>query len=281
MASVGVTLRNEREAQGRSIEDISQELCLMPSYLRAIEVDDVSSLPGVFFYKNFVRQYAEILGVNPKQLQSDVDVLTAVAEPEAVVADKPIRVPDAILQATNRLDFSRRKLTAPVAALVAAMIAGSVFYSWWKAPAKAAPVSVAAVVVPSVVVPTAIVTPEVVPVTTPVPTAESTEPIVNVTTSTGADGVRRLELNLSASETTWLSISSDGKQIFAGVLHPEETKTLSGLEVARLKVGNAGGLNVQWNGKEIGPLGQKGQVRVVVFTPEGFSILPGNASETL
>ena len=83
MASVGVTLRNEREAQGRSIEDISVELCLMPTYLRAIEGDDVSSLPGVFFYKSFVRQYAGLLGVNPTLLQSDVDTLTTVAEPGA------------------------------------------------------------------------------------------------------------------------------------------------------------------------------------------------------
>jgi hypothetical protein len=87
-------------------------------------------------------------------------------------------------------------------------------------------------------------------------------------------------LNLSASEETWLSISSGGKQIFAGVLEPEETKTVSGLEMARLKVGNAGGLNVQWNGKEIGPIGGKGQVRVVVFTPEGFNILPSGSEES-
>jgi cytoskeleton protein RodZ len=285
MASVGVTLRNEREAQGRSIDDIAQELCLMPTYLRAIEVDDVASLPGVFFYKNFVRQYAGLLGVDPTQLQANVEELTAMAEPETQVKENPIRVPDAIVEAGNRLDFSKRTLTAPLAALAAAMIGGAFFYSWWNTPAKAAPAVVATVVTPAVASPalvSAVNAPESASViTATAPTTESTEPTVNVTTSTGADGVRRLELNLSASETTWLSITSEGKQIFAGVLHPEETKTLSGLEVARLKVGNAGGLNVQWNGKEIGPLGQKGQVRVVVFTPEGFSILPGNSSENL
>jgi hypothetical protein len=117
-------------------------------------------------------------------------------------------------------------------------------------------------------------------VAAPVVAAIPTEPTVNVTTTTGADGVRRLELNLSASEETWLSISSGGKQIFSGVLEPDETKTVSGLEMARLKVGNAGGLNVQWNGKEIGPIGGKGQVRVVVFTPEGFNILPVNSEDS-
>lgn len=273
MASVGVTLRNEREAQGRALEDIAQELCLMPTYLRAIEVDNVAALPGTFFYKSFVRQYADLLGLNTALLQSEVDELVAVAEPAPTVPEKPIRVPDAIVQEANRFDFSRRSLKIPSIALVLALAGGGVFYSWWKQPAKAAAVPVPMTVASAP-------TPAVVPAAAPTPELPS-EPVVNVTSTTGADGVRHLELNLSASETTWLSISSNGKQIFAGVLHPEETKTLSGLDVARLKVGNAGGLNVQWNGKEIGSLGQKGQVRVVIFTPEGFSILPGNSSETL
>lgn len=276
MASVGATLRTEREAQGRVLDDIAQELCVMPTYLRAIEADDVSALPGAFFYKSFVRQYASLLNLNAALLQAEMDALVTASEPESAVPEKPIRVPDAIVQETNKFDFAKRNLTIPSIALVLALAGGAAVYSWWKQPAIAAP---AAAPAPIEIARTA--APEPVAVPEPSEVANVNAPVVNVTTSTGEDGVRRLELNLSASETTWLSITSDGKQIFAGVLHPDETKTLSGLEVARLKVGNAGGLNVQWNGKEIGPLGQKGQVRVVVFTPEGFSILPGNAPETL
>ena len=279
MASVGDLLRNEREAQGRTLEEIAHDLCVMSSYLRAIEADDVASLPGVFFYKSFVRQYADALRVNPATLQVSVDELSSAAESKAAAKENPIRVPDSIVQAGNSLDFSKRRLTTPIAALIAAMIGGSVFYSWWKTPVNASPVPATVTIAQSA--PPAVVTPPTAPDPTPTPAVESAEPTLNVTTSTGDDGIRRLELNLSASENTWLSISSDGKQVFSGVLHPDETKTLSGLEVARLKVGNAGGLNVQWNGKEIGPIGPKGQVRVVVFTPEGFSILPGNAGETL
>jgi cytoskeleton protein RodZ len=257
MTSVGSVLRNAREQQGRAIEEIAQELCLMPSYLRAIEADDLKNLPGAFFYKSFVRQYAGLLSVNLDSLQTEIQVLTALAEPETLVPEKPIRVPDPIAEAANRLDLSSRSWAVPVAALVVALLGGGGIYTWWKQPA--------AVPEPAVV--------------STVPAA-GVEPTVNVTTTTGADGIRRIELNLSASEETWLSISSGGKQIFAGVLEPEETKTVSGLEMARLKVGNAGGLNVQWNGKEIGPIGGKGQVRVVVFTPEGFNILPSGSEES-
>jgi hypothetical protein len=186
--------------------------------------------------------------------------LTATVEPVATEEAKPIRVPDPIAEAANRLDLSNRSWAVPVAALLLAILGGGGFYAWWKQPAAAAPAPVVAKV----------------DLPKPAEAEQPAEPVVNVTTTTGPDGVRRLELNLSASEETWLSISSGGKQIFSGVLEPAETKTVSGLEMARLTVGNAGGLNVQWNGKEIGPIGGKGQVRVVVFTPEGFSILPNS-----
>ncbi len=266
MTSVGTVLRREREAQGRSIEVIAQELCLMPSYLRAIEDDDLANLPGVFFYKSFVRQYAAALGIDANKLQAEIQALTAVSDPEPTIAEKPIRVPDPILEAANRLDLSSRNWLVPVAALLLAILGGAGIYAWWKRPT------------PADEAPVAVTSPVLAAVAATEPAATPDQPTVNVTTTTDANGVRRIELNLSAKETTWLSISSDGKQIFSGILHPAETKTLSGLEVARLTVGNAGGLNVQWNGKEVGPLGASGQVRVVVFTPEGFSILPGNTT---
>ncbi len=74
-------------------------------------------------------------------------------------------------------------------------------------------------------------------------------------------------LNLSATEATWISITSDGKQIFSGMLQPSQTKTVSGLDAAKMKVGNAAGLEVRLNGKAIGPLGARGQVREILFTP--------------
>lgn len=252
MASIGTVLRKAREEQGRTIEEIAQELCLMPSYLRAIEADDLQNLPGAFFYKSFVRQYAGLLGINPNQFRAEVEALTADPEPEVPAApERPIRVPDPIIEAANRLDLSNRSWGVPLAAFLVAILGGGSFYAWYRQP-SAAPVR------------TAVRQQTVV---------KDSEPTVNVTTTTGEDGVKRLVLNLSASEETWLSISSGGKQIFSGILEPDETKTVSGLEMARLKVGNAGGLNVQWNGKEIGPIGERGQVRVVVFTPEGFNIL--------
>ncbi|MEO7145893.1 MAG: DUF4115 domain-containing protein, partial [Bryobacteraceae bacterium] len=89
--------------------------------------------------------------------------------------------------------------------------------------------------------------------------------------SPAADGVR---VNVSATEKTWLSLTADGKHQFSGVLEPSETKMVEGKESARLRVGNAGGVEVLWNGKSIGPLGGRGKICTVLFTKDKYQILP-------
>ncbi len=81
-------------------------------------------------------------------------------------------------------------------------------------------------------------------------------------------------LNLAATEKVWISVTSNGKVLFSGVLEPSQTKVLEAGDHARLLIGNAGGVDVQWKGRSLGPIGPRGQVRIVVLKPEGFEILP-------
>ena len=80
----------------------------------------------------------------------------------------------------------------------------------------------------------------------------------------------RVELALTATEETWLSVSSDGTPVFSGLLEANQTKIIEGKELAELRVGNAAGLEVRLNGKPLGPLGAHGQVRDLAFTSDKF-----------
>lgn len=280
MNSVGVILRTERERRGIKTAEIAEKLCITQRYLRAIEQDDLSSLPGIFFYKSFVKQYAAALGVDETLIQPGLDALTRTVEPLPLpggdpryanqrAEPSPLRDLDPIVRDGNRRYFPDTRMGVPLVALVAMVLATSGFYAWYNTWYNKAPQTSAS--------PVTRVESAAVPVESPavntVVKSDAPPPAVNVTTTTGADGVNHVVLNISATEKTWLSITSDGKQIFSGVLQPSETKTLSGLDAAKLKVGNAGGLEVMWNGKPIGPIGPRGQVRVVLFTPENFHIL--------
>lgn len=79
-------------------------------------------------------------------------------------------------------------------------------------------------------------------------------------------------LDLVAHEATWLSVSSDGKPVFSGILQPNETKSVSGKQFAKMRIGNAAGIEVRLNGKLLAPLGARGQVLIVLFTPDNFQI---------
>src|SRR5580692_1918628 len=99
MTSVGSILREQRESQGRAIAEIAEELCITQRYLRAIEENDVAGVPGLFFYKNFARQYAALLGVDEQRIGP---ALNALAEPEDAPPRPEIRVPNRLVEATNR-----------------------------------------------------------------------------------------------------------------------------------------------------------------------------------
>jgi cytoskeleton protein RodZ len=65
------------------------------------------------------------------------------------------------------------------------------------------------------------------------------------------------------------------------VLDVAETKELEGHNSARIRTGNAGGVNVLFNGKTIGSLGPRGQVRTVVFTKDNYEIVEPSADIAL
>lgn len=252
--------------------EIAEDLCITQRYLRAMEEDDLKSLPGTFFYKSFVKQYAAILNLDDAELQTGIDQLTACAEPVPLPgADPkyhPLREVDPIVADSNRRYFSDRRVGYSVAALVFVLLGCSGFYTWWNKASH----GVTAATVRQGGVP-------VIPVASINKPAGA--PTVDVTTETGPDGINHVVLNLSATETTWLSITSEGKNIFSGILQPSQTKTLQASDVAKMKVGNAGGLDVRLNGKPIGPIGPRGQVREVLFTPENFHILAPTPKTTL
>jgi cytoskeleton protein RodZ len=292
MNSVGRILRSARERQGRAVAEIADELCLTQQYLRAIEEDDVKNLPGTFFYKNFVRQYAAIVGVKESEIKAGIEALAAAAEEPVLpgnLVQPPVRPMDPIVADSNRHYFANARTGLSVAGLAVVLVACSGFYAWWMRPKE---VAAAKPTAPPAVVQSVrqdvqeVVQPKVDPGSQPAPAdlaspvenqpaqAPAVQVIAEAQSQTTLDGLNQVVLNLAATEKTWLSITSEGKRLFSGFLEPRQTKTLTGLDAAQMTVGNAGGIEVRLNGKPIGPIGKSGQVRRVVFTPDNFEVLP-------
>lgn len=87
MADIGDKLRSAREAKGLSIEDIEKATKIQGRYLTAIEQDEFDKLPGDFYVRAFIRQYAQVVGLDGKQLLSEYHNEIPQAEPEEYVED--------------------------------------------------------------------------------------------------------------------------------------------------------------------------------------------------
>ncbi len=90
MASIGETLREARMRQRLDITDVEERTKIRAKYLRALENEEFSMLPGSTFVKTFLRTYAEALGLDPHLL---VEEYRATYEPRDESEVQPIATP--------------------------------------------------------------------------------------------------------------------------------------------------------------------------------------------
>lgn len=64
MQTVGEMLRSERERKGLTLKDVELETNIRVMYLNAIELGNYSVIPGEAYLKGFIRNYANMLGLN-------------------------------------------------------------------------------------------------------------------------------------------------------------------------------------------------------------------------
>jgi hypothetical protein len=83
-----------------------------------------------------------------------------------------------------------------------------------------------------------------------------------------------VRLELTADEPVWVLARTNGKYLFSGTIDTDQTRIIDASGPVLLRLGNAGGVRVNLNGKSLGAVGPKGQVRTVQFTSGGFQIVP-------
>jgi cytoskeletal protein RodZ len=260
LAGIGGKLREERVRKGLSLEVISTQTRITTKFLHAIESEKDELLPGTVFTRNFVRQYASALGMDPEPLLTRL--------PRVDVESAPLPEPPA--NPTKRVPWDPR-ITAAISAtlwLIAATSASVAAYVYYSRPK---PVIAARQTVPAVAA-----TPALKPVVSPDPLPappesemESVPPAqaAPVTSAPGDD--HPVQVVLTAREASWVKILVDGRLGFSGLLNARETRSVAADKLVLVTAGNAGGVDISLNGKLLDPLGPSGQVRTVNLTAEG------------
>ena len=275
MTSIGERLRHQRLQRKISLERVSLETKIGVRLLEAIEAGLFEKLPGGVFRRSFVLQYARALQLDPDEIAGELNQLNQFDEvpamPIAAVTNGQDQNSGSAFAFREDLSGLRGSTIGSLLAAIGVIMACALIYNWWQSP-SAAKVQTARVQ-PAAAAP---------PIATPAPTPAATAPTAPEPTAPvsqpapAPSDTAHVRVGLSADETTWVSISSDGKNVFAQALEPHETKIVEASSKVRLLVGNAGGVEISLNGKPIGPIGPRGQVRIVELTPAGFQIVPRN-----
>jgi len=297
----GANLKRERELRGISLEEISKATKISVRLLNAIEMDRYDVLPEGIFRKSFIKNYAGYLGMNEDKVLQEylVATQTTLPPPEEKISG-------------GRSRFTPRKhyLRWAIKGLIALLLAGVIYWYFFRSGERNKPESANGVARPSVgSVPVqqrpspgasdasssstasskAPPTPQ-----SPPTSSSSTGPELRVLgelakkpkppaamsqrsnsippESPVSSGTQppELILGISATEECWLSVSAGNAALYAGVLEPEQNKNFPIQKPLRLTFGNAGGVKLSVNGKPLTAIGKLGEVRVLEINPENY-----------
>lgn len=128
MADIGDKLRSARKAKGMSIEDVEKITKIQRRYLTAIENDDFDQLPGDFYVRAFIRQFADVVGLNGKELLADYKSEVPEAKPEEYVENSIDNKSERIKETTNSRKGPWRNYLPQIATVVGIVLLILVVY---------------------------------------------------------------------------------------------------------------------------------------------------------
>jgi cytoskeleton protein RodZ len=290
LPSFGEKLRREREKRSITLDEISQSTKIGTRMLQALEEDRFSQLPGGIFNKGFVRAYAHHLGLDEDQTVADY--LAASGDAPPVQPELPTE--ESVHGAEAGSDVSRRQL--PWGVFAAILLLAALVLSIWSqrqnkresAAAPAPPASQQPVEgqtaqpatapgpassstsdrnpspIKSTAGPTAEATPARAPATNPATVAPKTAAEAAALLAPG-----EFEVVIQAREESWTMITADGRTVYSGILSAGDQRAIRGRSEVIVKAGNAGGIDLRFNGKKLASQGESGQVRTITFGPGG------------
>lgn len=105
MKNIGLKLKDKREENGLSIEEVAEDLKMRPSQISSIEEGKTEDFKDVFYLKYFIRDYAKYLGLDSDKILDEFN---------EYLFDETSKIPiDIIEQAKKQKKESIEELSSP------------------------------------------------------------------------------------------------------------------------------------------------------------------------
>ena len=257
--------------RGITLEEIAESTKISKRSLQALEDEQFDLLPGGVFNRGFVRSYARFLGLNEEQTVADYVAASNEQEPPA---DKfPLEIHE---KESDSPPLNPKRSPVPVVLALVALIGVVGGWTFWMKHKSsrteisdhhaASPVSQ-----PTASSPAA---PSGNPSSQPAKAAEpqTSDATDKATDSDSQDQSSPISIVIKAKQDSWISVMSDGEELWSGMLAANTERTIqakAGKELT-LKTGNAAGIEVSYNGKPLGALGKEKEVRTITLNSAGL-----------
>jgi cytoskeletal protein RodZ len=254
-------LKAVREARGLTLQDIFLATRVSMVNLTAVEHQAFDQLPPSVYARDFIRKYARTIGVDEKPILARYDQYRVSLNPPPEEAEVQKPWPES--------GRRHRFLIVSLATLLAAGILVYILFLYDQSGRTLSPVSSSA---------TPAATPEqsAAPVSGAVEASRSPEPVAapsaaGTAASATAAAVKEASpaapvagkmyhLVIETREPTWIRITEDGASRYEVMLKPGDKIERMASEYFQLDIGNAGGINLVFQGKPLGELGKRGQI---------------------
>jgi cytoskeleton protein RodZ len=281
MPALGDRFRSAREARGLTLSDVSEQIRIRSIYLAAIEEENWSVVGAPVYIRGFLRTYARFLGLDPEEV---VAVFNGEIPP---VAQSRASTGGSAVESQRTGEPSRPRPSAAyliwIAGVIAVLLVGFVVYNEVTMQrsavvvASSAPPSANPSSLPSYAAspgagvapgssPGALALAAVSPSPCPTPTAAGSSaapspspcPSPSITPDQiAALGPQSMAVVLTAP--SWLRVTVDGSVSMEGTFPAGTSKAFHG-KAAVVRVGNAAGVQIFVDGKDVGKLGKSGDV---------------------
>ena len=269
MGAFGDRLRREREMRGITLDEITESTKISRRHLEALENERFDQLPGGVFAKGFVRAYAHFLGIDEDQAVADY---SAASNEQPEPEDK---FPLEIHEEPNR-ELNPRRSPAPLVFAIAALVGVLVGYFFWLKSkphgtevAQSTHQAAATTETTSADVPAQATAPSEHAAAAPAPEGPA-RPKQTPAAAEKKPAEKTFVILVKAKEDAWVSIVADGKSVMQKVLSADRKKKVKAGKEVVLRTGNAGGIDVSFNGKPLGALGNENEPRTLTFTAAGL-----------
>lgn len=265
--TLGEFLKRERELKKISLRELAQKTKVRERFLKAIEEDKFEVLPSPAYMKGFLSAYAKSIGHDPHEILVRYErslKKEPVLASEAKSEKKSERKPEKKLEKKHekkptrkpggkpeREPFKRFILSRKQIGIVSGVIAISFVISYFLHPYLSGP-------------------PESPPLNkTETREAASIVTIPEIPVLPPEVDKKPFLLEIEAIEETWIKAKINDQPQTEALLKPGERISYQATDRIELLIGNAGGLDMVFNGRRMERVGKSGEVAALVFAPQG------------